>query len=311
MMNKLTALFLFILSFSTSCTFGPQQRGDFNETVALESSRPKIEVDVNEVHNDTYGPSLEKAENISMDKQKMQRKAVICFDLVPSLYASLSYISLFKELEKKEIYPNIINTSGFSAIIAALYGKYRNANKLEWKVFALLRNLKDKKIYSESWYNQIENFLQEEFKRTRLEQLSLLVTISSGQKNNPLVSSGEVVSTVMESLKISRPESFLNRPSWDYREKLQDLGTDLYFLINAFPEQFKFQTPNGFVWGVYTKVSGFYRDVDSNNFIIKSEIKFLDTLPNLSDLLISSHTDVSVIVDKISEDIEKWINKNN
>lgn len=308
-MNKLVEFF-FIFLLAVSCSTHKKNESRFTETVNFENTNHQIELDPSNNKNDTYGPNIDENSSLKRDDTQL-RKPVVTLDLVPSLYASLSYITLFRELEKNKIYPNIINTSGFSLVIAALYSKYKSASKLEWKVFALLRKLKGIKVHTSNWYDVIDNFLMEEFKNTRLEQLKILVSVPTSGLRNELITSGKITEIIMNSIKIANSNSFINRPHYDYFPKLKKLGTDLYYLVSGFPNRFNFKTPNGFAWGIYTRVSGLYRSQGEALFEIKNEFPFIDTLPNLSDMLINTKSDVTFISDKISQEVADWINKNN
>lgn len=307
-MNRIYFALIFLVIFS--CTTKQKVNDSFTETVSLEGTTEAISVDVNKESVDTYGPTFH-GEQQDLQKSTTERAPVVTLDFVPSLYASLSYITLFKELEKKKIYPNIMVANGFSLIIASLYGKYKNSNKLEWKVFALLRKLQGIKVYSSEWYDEIESFLNDEFGNTRIEQLKVLVVVPGSLKKQKLVTTGKVSQVIMDSLSLTNSYAFINKPHFKYQSKVKELGSDLYFVVNSLPKKFNFKTPNGFVWGLYTRISGLYDNVDKNVLNIKSDIKFLDTLPNLSDLLINTRSDVSQITDTISQEITEWVNKNN
>lgn len=307
-MNRFIILALSFLLF-ISCTVGLKKQSEFNETVTLDDTKGKIELNSDSSAKDTYGPSLEEGKVQEVEQKK--RVGVLTLDLVPSLYASLSYINLFKELERKKIYPNIISANGFSLIIATLYARYKNSNKLEWKVFALLRNLKGINVHTSKWYEAIEVFLSNEFKSQRIEQLKILIASPRPDPSDEITTTGLVTNIVMKSLRLAGRESFINRPHYNYRNALFNLGTDNYFLINAIPDKFNFKIPNGFAWGLYTRVSGVYSLSDTESLKITNSLKFIDTLPNLSDLLISSRSDVEKLVDIISQQQTDWINKNN
>lgn len=301
---------LIILISISSCSLRNNSNKNFVETVDLESSKEVVKVDTTEEGSDTYGPSLAQgSDDLKVNENK--RKPVLAIDLVPALYASLSYITLFRELEKNKIYPNIINTSGFSLVIAALYAKYKSASKLEWKMFALLRKLKGVKVHTSDWYSEIEEFLNLELGKSRLEQFKILITVPTSSIKKKLMTTGPAVKLIMKSLRISNSDAFINRPHYEYVSEIKNLGVDLSFLISSFPDSFNFKIPNGFAWGLYTRVSGVYRRVDDEVLRIRNEIAFVDTLPNLSDMLINTKTDVRFISDKISQEVIDWINKNN
>lgn len=302
-------LILFIFSFSVSCSFNPKSESGFIETVNIDKDQSNIETDITDKseHN-TYGPVFEEPANSTEEKSK--RVPVLAIDLTPSLYASFAYLSLLRELEKKQIYPNVINTSSFTLVVATLYAKYRSVNKVEWKIFSLLKELKNLTIFTGDWYDEIEKFLEKEFKNKRIEQFKILITIPEGKNSKKLIKTGRVVNVLMNSMRISKKTNFINQPHLSYRSKIQNLGVDLYFSVNTLPRNFSFKIPNGFVWGLYTRVSGMMHN-DDQVYFIGHQLSKIDMVPNLSDLFGSSSNSVREISEKIIDNYEDWLNKNN
>lgn len=306
---------ILILFTLFSCALDERRNTSDFDTVDFSRKfhTPKVETGV--AGEDVYGPSAQSSSSIN--KNPSQKQAVVALDLSPALYQSFSYLKLISDLEKKKININIIISSGFSAIIAALYAKYRSANRLDWKAYALIRKLeKEKKVFSTSWLNTIELFLKEEFNETRLEQLRLLIAIPTYNKNdNKLIlkHTGPIVETIMTSLRFQRSrESFLLNPSVSYFGKEKVFGADKVFRVTSFPKTFKLKTPSGFVLGVYSKLAGFiYYQTDKYMELSSEKFLYIDKIPNISDLMSSVSEPSEVISLKILNSIEEWTNKNN
>lgn len=301
---------LLILFFVSSCTYLKSKDYSFTETVSLSEGDKDASVNIDENKTIEYGPSF----NSKLDNQKTKkmRLPIVALDLVPSLYGSLSYINLFNQLEKKKIKITIINTSSFASIIAILYAKYGNSSRVEWKLFSLLKKLKNEQMFSRKWDREIENFLVKEFGKKRLEEFPILVTIPQGNSPTKLVSSGGVVELILETLRLEKGQSFLNQPNELYKAQVDKLGVDLRFKVSALPTNLKFRNPNGFVYGLYAKLGGYQKTIEDNNlYIIDVSFEFVDTIPNLSDLMMNSHADSERIAEEISQEIQEWISKNN
>lgn len=305
-------LILFIIS---GCALDERRNTTEFDTVNIskEFHSPKVETGVE--GEDVYGPSAENTPVLS--STPIEKQAIVALDLSPALYQSFSYLKMFSDLEKKKININIIISSGFSAIIAALYAKYKSANRLDWSGYALIRKLeKEKKVFSSSWLKTIELFLKEEFKETGLEQLKVLIAIPTfdEEKNEIILKhTGSIVEAIMDSLRFQRSrESFLLNPSKSYFGKEKLFGADKVFRVTSFPKKFKLRTPSGFVLGVYSKLAGFihyqtnsYMDLSSEKFL------YLDEIPNISDLMSSVSGPSDIISSKILKSLQEWTNKNN
>lgn len=292
-----------------SCSTGFKKKSSFDETVSVEKNQSSNKADINEqIDQNTYGPVYEKESKNLLDEKN--RLPVFALDLVPSLYASLSYLALLKQLEENKIYPNIINTSSFTLVIAVLYAKYKSVNKVEWKLFSLLKKLRNTIIFTPQWLSAIEEFLINEFEDKRIEQLKILVTTPQGKKSQKLIKTGKVVETIMNSLAVSKKDSYINQPHFIYRDKILELGVDIYFCINALPKKFNFYVPNSFVWGLYTGISGMAHSDPSVNFIGHQLLK-IDKVPNMSDLFGTANESATFLNDEIKNKYQNWIDKNN
>lgn len=292
-----------------SCSTGFKKKSSFDETVSVEKNQSSNKADINEqIDQNTYGPVYEKESKNLLDEKN--RLPVFALDLVPSLYASLSYLALLKQLEENKIYPNIINTSSFTLVIAVLYAKYKSVNKVEWKLFSLLKKLRNTIIFTPQWLSAIEEFLINEFEDKRIEQLKILVTTPQGKKSQKLIKTGKVVETIMNSLAVSKKDSYINQPHFIYRDKILELGVDIYFCINALPKKFNFYVPNSFVWGLYTGISGMAHSDPSVNFIGHQLLK-IDKVPNMSDLFGNANESATFLNDEIKNKYQNWIDKNN
>lgn len=292
-----------------SCSTGFKKNSLFDETVNVEKNQISNKADINEqIDQNTYGPVYESESKKSIDEKN--RLPVFALDLVPSLYASLSYLALFKQLEENKIFPNIINTSSFTLVIAVLYAKYKSVNKVEWKLFSLLKKLRNTIIFTSQWRRAIEEFLINEFEDKRIEQLKILVTTPRGKNSQKLIKTGKVVDVIMNSLVVSKKENYINQPHFIYREKILELGVDLYFCLNALPKKFNFYVPNSYVWSLYTRISGMAHSDSSVNFIGHQLLK-IDKVPNMSDLFGTANESATFLNDEIKNIYQNWIDKNN
>lgn len=305
--------FLILALFLISGCAGIKPVSNSIESVNIENDFHSPVLNTEKIENDVYGPMANSSSPITVEKNNSQRY-ILALDLSPALYQALAYAKLFTNLERKNIKVNIITSSGFSAIIAVIYAKYQSSSRLDWKLYALMRELGDGNIvFTSSWYRKIENFLKNEFNETRLEELKTLVAIPIFENGKyRLVHSGNIVSVLMESIKLQDSKnSFLLTPSPEYFGLEKEFGTDGIFRITAMPRRIRLKTISGFVLGVYSKLAGFIH-YQTNEFQVLQEEEniFIDNNPNISDLMSSVSESSKKISEEISVSIEEWTNKN-
>lgn len=309
------SLFLFsFLLFSCQSYRTNSRLSNEIETVNFEKNYTKPVLNPSSSGEDVYGPKSDSATAIS-ETSEVSKTPIITLNLTPALYQSLGYGKVFSNLEKNKLKPNIIITSGFSAIIAAIYGKYLSASRLDWKIYALGRALKDEsKVFSSEWYEKIENFLDDEFGKMNLEELKIILALPVKKSNDQyeLIHSGSIVKTIMESLKIqSNKVSLLTNPSNKYIGLEKKFGSDLTYNITMLPRKIYLKSGSGFVLGVYSKLAGYIHFKGDRYFVLQQNDNVsIDEFPNISDLMSSVSEQSDTIQKEILDSIDSWTNKN-
>jgi hypothetical protein len=307
-MNKFLFLFLFV--FLVSCAH--DARDDMRQipqTVSINQNKNRVELDTSAIENDLYGPEASTSSTKNQNIQTEFKTPVIALDLSPSLYGAFNYIALLSSLEKQTIPIHVINTTGFTAVIACLYAKYKNANKVEWKIFTLVNTLKDVAPYSAKWYDLIEKYLNQEFHNQKVEEFDIVISISQG-KNNSIITRGKITEVLMQSVKIEHSKSFIKMPHFDYLEEVKKLGVDIVIELNALPRQLKFKRPNDYLLGIYARLNSAYYSREAS-IALNSSIEYIDTIPNLSDLMLTAKNSQKEAIENIENIVQGWKDKNN
>ena len=253
--------------------------------------------------NTDYGPSPE--EGVTSDQDEAQKPLVIALDLYPALYNSLGYVATFARLESAKVHVNIISSTGFSSVIAALYAKYENANMVEWKTFELYQILGAKKPFSEDWKSEIREFLVKEFGDAKLSQLKKLLIIPKPSGKKVIFDTNEeVVKAVMRSLDLGGSGSLLAGGSHDYLPALAQYGADQVWRISFLPRTIRLKHPDGYVFGIYSRLAGkSWKMKKQRGVFVYDEalLDEIDTFNNLSDAVYQTKDENEDFVENISQ----------
>ncbi|MEX0799462.1 MAG: hypothetical protein WD025_08450 [Bacteriovoracaceae bacterium] len=260
-------------------------------TVELEGSDSRSQLIITDQMNADYGPSprRESKNESTADSIAMENKKVLALDLYPALYHSLGYVSIFIELEKQGVKLDIVSSTGFTSIVAALYAKYGSANMLEWKTFELYQLLGSKKPFSDDWRQEIEDFLKKEFGTLKLNQLKKLFILPSLVEGRIHVDTDrKVISALMEAIDLSEKTNMLLGNNYDYLGQLKKYGADQVYRVSFLPGKIELKRPNGYVFGIYSRLQGASKNFSEspNIYLYKDALKgSLDVFHNLSDAL--------------------------
>ena len=203
---------------------------DFKETIVIKN-RPEGD----------YGPLPEMEPSSEEGEKALPKEPVVAIDLYPALYNSLGYVSTFVELENSGVNVSIVSSSGFSAVIAALYAKHGASNMVEWKTFELYQLLGDSAPFQSEWNNIIKEFLREEFGDSKLSQLKKLLVVPRLEEGKTVLDTNQkVVNAILESLNFSgNTSSILVGGDFDYLGALRKYGADevmrVSFLLGRYP----------------------------------------------------------------------------
>jgi len=198
-------LLLIIFVFSFSCQTRNYRREQLNVVeIGDTSSKPKV-TDKDSKEN-VYGPTSDSLSHGDNNLEPIEKNPIIAIDLAPALYNSFSYIELLDQMDRLGVKPKIIITSGFSSIIAALYAKYESANRVNFKMFSLLNQIKNKEAFSADWMSIVSEFIEEEFEDDRQERFKTIVILPAyNGRNIRLIKSGSVSQNLMNALNLNRP----------------------------------------------------------------------------------------------------------
>ena len=284
------------------------KKNDLVVVDSIDKSYSKPIVTSQNSDENIYGPlSLGDEEVIA----EVSSDPIVALDLAPGLYNSLAYIELLEQLAKNQIYPKVIVTSGFGLIVASLYAKYQNLNRVNFKMFNLLSKLKNiKTVFSEKWMSEIEKFLNDEFRDERQESYSSLVVIPYYNNDDIELSyTGSLKKNIMRSLKLSDTKrNFLLRPTSFYRRKLSKLGVDLIFNFGVLGQSSKLEIGSGFLLGVFGKLKGYSLQPTNGFKLLEVKNENIDTIKNIGDLIGSVRSESKKVTVEIKNSISEWKN---
>ncbi len=293
---------LFILLF-ISCTTASQKDIEIVEVNLADD--PSEGVTIEDSTNNSFG----KSEDV--DKMLKEESPKIALTIYSSIYHSLAFLPLIKELEKKKIKLNYVSSQGFGALIAALYAKEASASYLEWKLFDLMKKLRGKKVYSEEWNSTIVNFTQKEFKESKLDQLKVKLLIPEIENRKIVLNEQEkVVDAIRKTIDFKNEKNYFNVPD-TYLGAIDRVGVDLNLSCIFIPEQVKFNKIDGYNWGVITKYLGMVmRPLDGIYQLKTTESVELDAEVPLSDLNRFYQDSINNFTQEVSRSIGKWKEEN-
>lgn len=277
------------------------------DTISIGETSDR-DLSINSDSSDGYGPSTGEESDERIQESK---KIVNALTVYSTLYSSLALVPLLKESESRKIPFSIITANGFASIVAVLYAKKKSSNYLEWKLFDLLKRLKDITPFSKRWESVIEKFLKAEFGAMQLQQLKVLVLIPENSKGEvKLSSTGSVVSKVMQTISLQNKRSYYQSPK-DFTRKLDVIGMDLNLSVAFTSEKSNFKYLSGFKWGLYTTYLSF---LDQNSHLYQAistpKEQILDAVSPLSDISSTYRVSIEKILNDYQLKIEDWKNQN-
>jgi hypothetical protein len=235
--------------------------------------------------------------------------AVHCHD---ALYRSLYCLDVIESIEKRSKVA-ILSGEGMSALVLALYGKYRNKNKVQWTYFKLIKKLKNKRIFYPDWFREIQSFLNREFKKKRNEQLKKIIfypLYDRSQDQFKLVNSGRVSSLILDQFNHTGGDKSLSplvsKEPFDI-DALKKAGADLVYRVGLGVEQLKLGITDGHYFGNYGHYFSYLPNLLESPFIYYYEkTKLIDSI---QDFFIEEQIPVEQLEQssqKILEDVKNW-----
>jgi hypothetical protein len=280
-----------------------QTRVEYDITSVSLNTDDKETLEIDKNSQSDYGPSKEVISN----EEEKKRKAIVSLTLYSSIYHSLPFIEFIKQIEKKNLNISMISSQGFGSVLAALYAKEKSSSYLEWKLFDLLKRIKNLKPYTSEWKEILSVFIKEEFGVLKVSQLKLLLLIPQLVDGKvSLVQNSSVVEVLNSSLNLSNKHNFFYKPK-NYIEEVELVGPDLSFSISFIPKVVQFKTLNGLEWGIYTRYLGHVMKSDSSIYVMRSERSSeIDNLEPLSDITKDYAKQINEYVQVLEQKIKEW-----
>ncbi len=117
-------------------------------------------------------------------------------------YETFLNLSLIKRLKEKGIVIETLYTMGLSSLIGYYFNQGHTESKIQWELFKLKSHLKNKKIYSTSWFNALEIYLKEKLGDkeilSTLDQLKILTKIDNKIE---VIRTGLIRNAILDSVK--------------------------------------------------------------------------------------------------------------
>lgn len=259
---------IFLLLF-ISCASSKKSKDLEVVEIGFHQGRAVEITDIN--RQNEYGPAI--PEGVLQDEEKKSNQKVIGLFLREGLYLTHGYLSLYRYLEKKKIKPAIQACLGYSCVITSLYAKYGNASQVEWKTFALWKKLKNQKIYSSSWKETLLDFLEQEFKGQRIEEMrGINVYYLWNNEKNKLfsLSQGDLLWALKHSVVVDANEEWESSVAGNYIASANDLksfGADLVIDASITPSKQLFLNDSGYLIGLYGRLLTLQRrNISTVNF---------------------------------------------
>lgn len=293
-------LFLFLLG----CSSVSDKTKKNDEIVDINDLYKKKDIEISEKVPVNYGPSVIASDEVKTAEKK--EKKLFSIDFYPALYKSFGYISVFKELELRELKPAVVSSFGFSSIVVALYAKNLKANIVEWKTYSLYQKLKDLKPYSKDWMDEIKTFLEKEFKDTKLSQLKILMLVPSIKKSQVYFSPTKLVRKALyKSIDLEKSLTLLVSGGKNYLKRFSKYGVEEAFRVSLLPREIKLKQTQSNLLNIYNNLNLINKSSE-NTFVqdYQKEV-LLDSIFNLSDEINQAYDFSKDVSNQIENKIKK------
>lgn len=214
----------------------------------------------------------------------------IALYIPPSLYLTASNLVVVDKIRRCTKSKIILSSTGFSALMAALFAKYQAIQKVEWKMYRLSKILEGSKPFSKSWKKELSYFIDETFKNEYFSDLKVPLVINLYAQDGQVTEhyKGKLAPILKAALNI---EDFLgnnfdpSRFNKIFNSRYIDrLAKDWKILLNSHYSKFIFKYDRGYLWGKYSQISQHIKNDPNafyNTFDITNKLA-IDDLSNLS-----------------------------
>ncbi len=206
----------------------------------------------------------EKTEINYEQRKYLNRKSKFALILGPGLNRSVGYISVLKNFEKNNIKIPIISGTEFGAIISAMYASGMTPEMIEWNFYKYFREKSNAKIYSQKWYDEVDEFFLKRFQSVRVENLKkvfYLPLYSKKEKKIVYFNKGNLRNLILLNLKnvnmSGKAEYSLASEFEVFNSRFaKNQGADLVIAIDAIGKKAQLNESNEYVYGFYNRIIG-------------------------------------------------------
>lgn len=243
-------------------------------------------VEIDEANNDIRIDAISLNEPIvPVSKEESLRKVYLI--LVPALYSSVSYLGVMDQITQNEIKIKKIYTSGFSALLVAVFAKYKKLSLAEWSLFKLVRDLKNKEPYSNAWKSTLSDFIDQEFSDLDFESLDINIWGESRSQRD--IKLTEFLKKEIEIDNIARIHKHID----ELIISSGGLDPERTFTLSALPRKLELKFNNDYLFGNYAKMFSFHKNENLIN--INNDYKIDNSEAILKMLNLGKEKDISVI----------------
>lgn len=174
--------------------------------------------------------------------------------------------------------------------MVALYAKYQAVQKVEWKMYGLSKKLDDSIVFSSSWKDEMDSFIDKEFNKLYFSDFKIPIVVHLYNKNGlpKEFYKGLVAPVLKAALNIKPFEGYHFEPNRFKKvfasEYLDRMAKNWKILLNSHDSKFAFHFDRGFLWGKYSSISQLLKNSQSafyNAFVINNTLA-IDDHKNLS-----------------------------
>jgi hypothetical protein len=305
-----------VLILLTSCTLFRKK-----DNISIGEVKNGSGIVINtEKSNQVYGPSFGLPADKNLEKRK--RNPVVAHAFSPGLYATWSHVGALKRLRKKKVPINMLIGSEFGALTAALYAKHKKTSLVEWKMFSLIQKLgKSSKVFSKDWKSTINDFIDQEFKRDKIERfkIPLILPLYSKKIDKVVYVKRGSASTILKAHFQIYGESDLSFiPNSDLvlysSDAIKESGADIIIGYEVIPEQVLFNKDDGYYYGVYNNLrSRIQEEFSYFDHVISMQMNEtkLDDFRRSSQLISQGEKVVKEEYSILETILENWEEENN
>lgn len=255
----------------------------------------KVKINIEKDPLNSYAEKIERK-----DEKTKVKKRIIAVKLMPALYNSFLYVQLIKKLNKENMDITVIESNGFTSVIAALYANSETVSEFEWKIFKLYKALEGLKTFYGKWQTAVIEFVKKEFQNKKLYQLNKLLLIPRIAKNKAIYNHDLKVSEAISlELQDKTRKTFYINPVFDFSSMKQVSHCDYCFNLSVNSKNIKLLNYSSDQLGAFSKITGLVFKNKEKIFILDQVVSEMDKLNGLEIFYNQYDEKIDKLIDEI------------